>query len=205
MNWSLVGRRASRVGRRALVFAGGIAVIAGAAQLFAPQTVHGLVSALVTVNNTASNPVPVSGSVAAVNATSGGVTQPLIVHEDSRGSDQPFSLALSCTNFSNGDCTPGTLIAPPIGKALAINDVSGRCVAGAGADGGELRLTLASGTSIHIPFTSSFSLSGQTYLYFGRTVSAVVGPTETASLVAEFEVEPYSSCDLTVSGYAVNP
>lgn len=83
----------------------GVLFAASTMILFAPKTVHALASALVTVANTAENPVPTQS-----------VDNPAL---------QSFEAEGFCT-FSGEDCT-AEVFSVPIGMTAVVQDVSGDC------------------------------------------------------------------------------
>jgi len=155
----------------------GVVFVASAMTLFAPKTVHAVVSALVTVANTSSNPVPVQS-----------------VDNPAR---QAFQTAFVL--FAGGGQMQGQFFVPnttttgaPV-KELVIEEVSGFC-----ASGGPGGVVLS--TNGGIPFTflgvadgAGFSLPAQSVRFYadaGTPVSVGTGGVRTG-------------CQISISGYLV--
>ncbi|MHB8525838.1 MAG: hypothetical protein ACYDD2_06740 [Candidatus Acidiferrales bacterium] len=89
--------------RRIAMAISGTVVVALVLTLAVPRAAHAVLSALVTITNTASNPVPTQA-----------VDNPALQSFDGEG---------FCT-FSGGDCTAG-VFSVPIGMTAVVQDVSG--------------------------------------------------------------------------------
>ncbi|MHB8486116.1 MAG: hypothetical protein ACYDCM_10365 [Candidatus Acidiferrales bacterium] len=91
--------------RRIAMAIGGTVAVALVIGLAAPKTVHALVSALVTVANTTSNPVPVQS-----------VDNPAL---------QPFNATGTCS--FQIPCAVAQILVVPVGLTAVVQDVSGTC------------------------------------------------------------------------------
>ncbi|HEV2617492.1 MAG TPA: hypothetical protein VGU63_12880 [Candidatus Acidoferrales bacterium] len=91
--------------RRIAMGIGGTVVIALVFSLAAPKTVHALVSALVTITNTATSPVPVQS-----------------VDDHAL---RTFQEAGRCPSAVSAPCQAQDLLPVPLGMTAAVQDVSG--------------------------------------------------------------------------------
>ncbi len=94
--------------QRFLMGLGTILLLALALQLVAPKAVHAVVSTLVTVANTATNPVPVHSV-------------------DSPAPLQTFEVVQACAATNVGDLCSSSLLDVPLGMTAVVQDVSGLC------------------------------------------------------------------------------
>jgi hypothetical protein len=93
--------------RRIAVAIGGIVVVALVLTLAVPRTAHAVFSALVTVANTATNPVPV---------------QSVDDH-----AQHAFQREAGCTSAANVQCVVSGLFPVPLGMTAVVQDMSGIC------------------------------------------------------------------------------
>ena len=93
--------------RRIAMAIGGTAVVALVLTLAVPRTAHAVFSALVTITNTASNPVPVQS------------VDDHALHA--------FQEAATCTSAANFNCQAQGLFPVPLGMTAVVQDVSGLC------------------------------------------------------------------------------
>jgi hypothetical protein len=116
--------------RRIAVAVGGAMVVALVLTLAVPRSAHAVFSALVTVVN----------SVAVVNPTSNGTTQPLITETTDGQSHQPVQAgcAPQSTAGEAGDFACPTVFTVPDGERLVIEYVDASCVSPAQVTGADL-------------------------------------------------------------------
>lgn len=191
---------------------GVILVIATSLQLAAPKAVHAVISTLVTVANTAANPVPVTGTVAiagtpAVNVASMppvsvgpltvsgplpvtnpldelGFQQPLVTQDSNLGVRQAFLIADHCSGLN---CLGASGISVPTGFAAVVEDLSGSCTTNNGFiyDAYLFIEDPANPIQVDVPVTITLNRgSGINHFAFGRPVHVVLKAGSTAYLLA---------------------
>lgn len=183
--------------KRFLMGLGTVLLLALSLQLVAPKAVHAVVSTLVTVANTAANPVPTHS-----------VDSPPLL--------QTFSAVASC-NVSGLDQTcHGNLLTVPLGMTAVVTDVSGVCdltsvngatapppgnlyvaSAGSGLDGGRLLLSSV---------FQYADASADEYV-FGRQTNVYFQSTNAGQAVIYFNIESKSpnntDCGVIIGGYYI--
>ena len=189
--------------RKALVGIGGLAVLALLMTLAAPKAAHAIVSTLVTVANTAADPVP--------------------VHSVDAKTVQPFQASGSCFS-EEAACTSSQFFVVPSGMSAVAQDVSGSCVlTNFGTvpppPPGKLLLTSSSGTGsvgngtveLAPVFENSSTVNGNftstaaTYT-FGRQTTLYAQSNSAGQGSFSFSVTPGSlgaQCSVNISGQYV--
>jgi hypothetical protein len=190
--------------QRLLVGLGTMLLLALSLQLVAPKAVHAVVSTLVTVANTAANPVPVHSVDSA----------PLV---------QTFQASGSCflDSFSPNlpvACRAGNVLLVPLGMTAVVQDISGNCrsftydgnpapppaqidvfVSGQVVDTGDLELNTV--------FQNATTLGGATTTtyVFGRQVTLYIPSSATAQSAINFSTVPAAatSCSVNLAGYYI--
>lgn len=177
--------------RRIAMAIGGTVVVALVIGLAAPKTVRAVVSALVTVANTSSNPVPVQS-----------VDNPAL---------QPFQASASCTADNSGSCQADQFLLIPSGMTAVMQYFSGECrignsdiapvnvflfgVNGDGTTGGVIRITVT-GPPL-LGEVGHYTFGGPATLY----------ATSTSGAQARFGFESRllggGNCDVNIIGYYV--
>jgi hypothetical protein len=178
--------------KRMIKAIGGVAIAAVLLTLAAPKTVQAVVSTLVTVANTAANPVPTQA-----------VDNP---------AKTPFAAFGSCS-VSGSVCNASDFFAVPVGMTAVVQDVSGQCRVspagladippvnvGFGVDGG------ASGSgAIAIGMNPNPGTFGDlTFLTFGRQATVYAVSTASAPAFLTFsDRQNDGDCQINVNGYLV--
>jgi|GEM_PF-6856098 len=195
--------------RRIAMGIGGAVVVALVFSLAAPKTVHAVVSALVTVANTAANPVPVQS------------VDDHALHA--------FQESTFCTSAVSAPCQAQDLLPVPLGMTAVVQDVSGRCnfhpsatttgfappptsVALEAINSAATATTLdnpagIAAVELQAAFQGTIS-SLNTFYTFGRPVtfyaaSPSAGPQATFTLLVETPENFSAGCRFDVSGYYV--
>jgi hypothetical protein len=176
--------------QRLLMGLGTFLLLAVALQLIAPKTVHAVVSTLVTVANTASNPVLT-----------------LSVDNPAR---TPFHATATCQEFNSDQCFAQDFLAIPPGMTAVVQDVSGYCRVqnNEGALGIPLHTDIFShnGGAIELSMDPVVPDSGGLFVYhFSRPVTMYVPSTAAAPDTLNFGAVMLFGVDCTVlvNGYYV--
>src|SRR5664279_2386824 len=151
--------------KRIAMAIGGVVVAALLLALVAPRAVHAIVSTLVTVANTSSNPVPT-----------------LSVDNPAK---RPFFASSTCKIYSSDECQAQDFLAIPPGMTAVVQDVSGYCRVR--DDGGALAIPIYTtifshnGGAIDLSMNPVVPDGGSLLLYhFGRPVTFYVPSTAAA-------------------------
>jgi hypothetical protein len=179
--------------QRFLMGLGTALLLAVSLQFFAPKAVHAVVSTLVTVANTAANPVPMHSVD----------TPPLL---------QTFSGLADCSAPAQQVCT-STLGVVPSGMTAVIQDVSGTCSANnlngtPAPPPGSLQIfsigAFTGGTLILNSVFQSAS-STQTEYVFGRQTTFYLPSSNLGQATIEFTVTSPASigCQVNIQGYYI--
>jgi hypothetical protein len=176
---------------------GGVVLAALLLALTAPKAVHAVVSTLVTVANTATNPVPVHS-----------VDSPALL--------QAFEVGGDCVSSAFQPCS-GTLLTVPAGLTAVVQDVSGYCVIpstnSAPAPPPSHVTIQVSGVALgtlRLNTVFQYADSNKTTYTFGRPVTLYApgvndpnaGPS-TISYSTTPQSGSYDECTLFVAGYYI--
>ncbi len=179
------------IAKRLFTIVGGLTITALVLILAAPKTAHAIVSTLVTVANTTTNPVPTQA-----------VDNP---------AKTPFAASGSCS-VSGNTCSASDFFAVPVGMTAVVQDVSGQCrisPAGLasippvnvafGVDGGA-----PAGGAIWIGMNPNPASFGETFLTFGRQATLYAVSTADAPAFLSFsDRQSDGDCQINASGYLV--
>jgi len=177
--------------KRVLMGFGTVLLLALSLQLLAPKAVHAVVSTLVTIANTTSNPVPT-----------------LAVDNPAK---TPFFASGICKNVNGGNqCGAQNFLPIPPGVTAVVQDVSGFCrvLSGQGAAGVPVYTSLGSsnGGYVELGMNPVVEDDGNLTLYhFGRPVTLYAPSTAAApgSLVISAVMAYGVDCYVYVNGYYV--
>ena len=156
--------------------------------------VGGAAGAHVTVQNTASNPVPVTGTVTTQNVGRGAAT--LV------GQLVSQLVSLVCTNLTGGSCVDGTQMTytVPAGKVLVITDLQFNGVGIGGEPVGSLVFaTLSYSPSFFVNFAAPLDPNGHFYGQ-DQLTTGIVAPPGSAANVA---LSGAANGRATLQGYLV--
>jgi hypothetical protein len=180
---------------RMLAAIGSVLLLALSLQLVAPKAVHAVVSTLVTVANTAANPVPVHSVDAAPQL-------------------QAFEISSECNSAAFSPCG-GQLMRVPTGLTAVVQDVSGFCsmanVNGAPAPPpSDVAVTAYGGANIiELNTVFQYANAGNTTYTFGRPVTlyapSPADPNYPPATIY-YETTPQSSsglCRIAIAGYFI--
>jgi hypothetical protein len=218
--------------RKILVGLGSIVVVALVLALAAPKTVRAVVSTLVTVTNTTSQPVPtmavdtrnvnvvntpnvnvaslpavqLSGAINANISNTSANPVPTIPEQASKG----FSIEGSC-QFSGNSCTANPLYTVPTGETAVIESFTEFCRIDAGTALSSIIVGFlapgetASQISVNTPATAPSILSSAGIASGGQNLKAyaAAGGIVAEALAASSENPVNDSCQFTLSGYLV--
>lgn len=187
-----------RFAKRLLMVAGAVALSGIASVMVAPKAVHAIVSTLVTVANTSSNPVSVSQGADLAN-------EPFVTSICNNGSS-PATCSELATALGSSATPPASFTVPTsdseghLVKALVIQFVSGTCAAAASPI---LTTTVPANAVNGISNTANFlSLVTQTSgaSLVDQPTTIVAGPGSTVGLFGAL-LSSTPSCALTLNGY----
>jgi hypothetical protein len=175
--------------RKIMVGLGSIVVVALVLALASPKSVRAVVSALVTVSNTASNPVPTVSSEAA----------------------KAFVAEGNCTFFSSANACTATVYTVPSGETAVVESLSDFCAIDPGTQGGwfEVDFTAPAGSAATVsltPTTIFQSLLGTNVTEASANLKFYAAggtPIQENLITGADQTDSGNSCRFTISGYLV--
>jgi hypothetical protein len=183
--------------RRIAMATGGTVVVALVLTLAVPRTAHAVFSALVTITNTAANPVPTQS-----------VDNPALAPS--------FSVAVVCSTFNDATCENSIPSIIPSGMTAVVKDISGHCrfptvdsaptlLYVSGGNHGLDSTGAFTGFSVELTPILVGQFAGLEYYDFGRETT-LYAPSTTASqgsFRVTGQISNLGDCTVNLSGYYV--